>query len=1207
MKRTLFISIFITAAISIFALTTWEGDSSQFWNDSDNWDTGIIPDNLTDVYITAGTPNDPRIAITDSECRNITIESGVLFMIYDEDLTVIGDMTIHGELEMTQNLAKLYVNGDIDWESGSTANIVDNSAEIWIKSIWRFNPGSNVHLDRGYVEFDGDTNGFITCKSSNSYFNHLRSDKEGWAAVIISAQSTEDLIINGNFYHYEDSKIQSLTEHNIILKGSFNNFNVSGEGIDLDYGTFIFDGATHNITLYAYDHFNNLVISSSGNTTLNSELRTSGDILIESGTLVTNNHTIRLGGNWTNTVGEAAFDEGTGRVIIWGAYDPQFCNSDETFYELELDKVFGENFYIDGYDVTCAAYDWTIGAIEVLSGSFTANSLVDSGIYGSYYLYSGGTIYLNNSGSWVDLNGEIHIYGGTMIVAGSISEWPYSSDAVIEMSDGVLDFTECGIDINTSHVLTSDITGGTIRTVGDFICSRTDWNPTGGTLELYGLDDADLSMDVGSNFYDVRINKAATEVITSKITESEYNDIGFTSPDKRRTIHKDKESNRNEIDKGGNVIELTRSNQVIVASQLVINGDLYIDSGTFYNADFGIDVRDDLFCYGNLFIAGFLYIGDDCHYYSGSNVDLHGNIENGTYTGRHGSAIHYSGSTFNQISGYYFVESIHLNNGCQYNGYDSYVGEVHVYVNGHSLDNVIQIDDSDSYFGEFYIDTGANASLYDCAYDLETFHTFISAPLDINEFSLNTTYMEINDMGELIIDDGGVVDISSNGPFIHSGGTLTMVAGSTLDSGFNISYSTGSIENITGGEIYLEGSFIDEDNIFNPSDGTVTFDGSSTSNIFGPTVFHNLNINKTASTVTTADAMNINGDFTINSGIFDTNGFDMNVGGDWANNVGDAGFIEGTQTVTLDNTEDVSINNNETFYTLIINKSTYSVTSTNAMDINGDFVITSGTFDLNGNTVNTNDVDVNNGGILIVDEGASLQVNGGNNLNVYSGGAIEVIGSSSNLATVTRRGVSGNYGFNVYSSGTISAEYGLFENMADGGVYVRDGAYVDPTYSFNYCTFQNGYVGSGTLLYLNNDEEITITGANFPDHASSEFNVAKVENQGRITMVNYTGIFSGEAHDYDDFIPERIIWELPEIADLTITYNVGTDEIELSWTYPVPVDHFNVYRSTDPYDFSSATVFTTTSIDYSEPAPGTQYFYRVTAENVTDNISSGSN
>ena len=149
-------------------------------------------------------------------------------------------------------------------------------------------------------------------------------------------------------------------------------------------------------------------------------------------------------------------------------------------------------------------------------------------------------------------------------------------------------------------------------------------------------------------------------------------------------------------------------------------------------------------------------------------------------------------------------------------------------------------------------------------------------------------------------------------------------------------------------------------------------------------------------------------------------------------------------------------------------------------------------------------------------------------------------------------------------------------------------------------------MGYGTLLYINNADNVTITGANFPDNSSSDFNVAKTQNEGigTISMVNATGVFAGEEFDQDDF--NLIDWDgLPAIDDLTIQYNVVDNKIVLIWTYPFPVDQYNIYRSTDPYDFSGAEVFISTNEWYSETATGAKYFYRVTAENISDNGVTG--
>ena len=58
--------------------------------------------------------------------------------------------------------------------------------------------------------------------------------------------------------------------------------------------------------------------------------------------------------------------------------------------------------------MVCAAYDWTAGAVDVITGSFTANDLLDNGIFGAYYCNPRGTINLNNSirYQWLTLTGN---------------------------------------------------------------------------------------------------------------------------------------------------------------------------------------------------------------------------------------------------------------------------------------------------------------------------------------------------------------------------------------------------------------------------------------------------------------------------------------------------------------------------------------------------------------------------------------------------------------------------------------------------------------------------------------------------------------------------------------------------------------------------------------------------------------------------------
>ena len=300
--------------------------------------------------------------------------------------------------------------------------------------------------------------------------------------------------------------------------------------------------------------------------------------------------------------------------------------------------------------------------------------------------------------------------------------------------------------------------------------------------------------------------------------------------------------------------------------------------------NYSTDVLNTVNNYGSLAVGDTLNTGNDMYLYSGSVVDLSGTILLGTRSGYYGDAVHYSGSTFNQTDGHYYVETIKLYNGSQFNGTG---GTTHMYVNGSSSTNNIEIDDPDSYFYQFYVDSGCSAALYSCDYDLYVSSaTNLYAPLDINGFTLSAQYMDVWDSGDLIINTNGVVDVRGNGPYMHNAGALTMTAGSELNSASNIQFQAGSIGNVSGGDIYLEGSLTNSSGIFTPTDGSVTFDGNTASSIFGTTAFHDLNINKTDQSVTTNAAFSMN-DLVINSGILNPSGYDIEVYGNWTNNVGD--------------------------------------------------------------------------------------------------------------------------------------------------------------------------------------------------------------------------------------------------------------------------------------------------------------------------------
>ena len=485
----------------------WTGNFNNYWGNSPNWSLEHIPTADEDVII----PNVNMPCIVDfseKTCNNLTLYPAGTLLIKANTLTVNGNMDLYGQLQMDNVAGTLNVLGDILWESGSTANISASSV-MWIYGNWEFKSGCNVQLANGYVDFNGNGTAYIRTYAPNCSFNNVGVYKWGGALLGLSFLSTNDLTINGYLAIQPGATFLGASTHSLTLKGAFYNNN----HFTFNNGTLILNGVNQTIKPGAGDFVNNLTINPSGATyvdnTYTGTFTVKGSLVIQNGIFNPQNNTVEVAGNWTNSVGPSAFVEGSGRVIFNGGAYHQYC-SNETFNILEVDKPLGGAFRMNGTNVVCQAYDWTAGAIDVLSGSFTANDLLDNGLYGYYYVNTGGTINLTNNNGWVDLHGYIYIYGGNFNVwggNGSDSFWPYLDNGGLTMAGGTLDFKNVGVYVNSSNTFTENITGGTIRTSRGFGVERSDYTPSGGTVEFYGATDGDFYTTSGGYVQNVVINK----------------------------------------------------------------------------------------------------------------------------------------------------------------------------------------------------------------------------------------------------------------------------------------------------------------------------------------------------------------------------------------------------------------------------------------------------------------------------------------------------------------------------------------------------------------------------------------------------------------------------------------------------------------------------------------------------------------------------
>ncbi|MCX6271324.1 MAG: C10 family peptidase [Bacteroidetes bacterium] len=489
---------------------SWTGAIDQDWHNPYNWSLNILPDALTDVIIPE-VENKPTLWGDEAECRSLVIEGGPTnyLEIFNTDLVVYGDFECNARLvyPFPTPSARLIVTGDIYWREGSS---ITDAAEtsIWCYGDWYFFPGAQVQMHNNSVKFVGSNFNYVSSADTNNYFNDFEVFKSPGGFIDIATWSAKPIQINGHLYIDPGSQFYCDSPEGVILKGSLINYGQLLCG----NGTFTLNGMSHEIYLNSGDYFNNLDISDSWNTTLHTDVTVKGNLTIHSGVLNDNYQYLYVGGDWNNLAGLSGFNS-TGTEVFNGE-GHQYC-SNEHFNNLMINKLGGA-FRVNGSQVVCEYYIFIKGAVDVLSGTFSALSTSYYGIYGNFYLNPYGTINIYNTEGFVDLNANLNIFGGEFNIYGGISSsyWAYDHDASIHLSGGILDFRDVGIvNSNTGYNFITDITGGSVRTSRSVMSFRSDFQPSGGDFEFYGPTNEEILLQNGSRFHDLKINKTGTAVV----------------------------------------------------------------------------------------------------------------------------------------------------------------------------------------------------------------------------------------------------------------------------------------------------------------------------------------------------------------------------------------------------------------------------------------------------------------------------------------------------------------------------------------------------------------------------------------------------------------------------------------------------------------------------------------------------------------------
>lgn len=474
----------------------------------------------TDETIIPPATNFPIISAGPAFCRELNLLPGGHLQINTDNLTITNNAYINGILEVngTNNLV---CDGSV-WCMPSATIVLEEYATIDVRHNWIFEQNSSVHMDNGTITMSGPYNSKIYVHSQNCAFPNLKIMKSNASVnfneIILpgKAPASFPLKIKKQFTIFPTAHFIGNSSQKTILGGHVVVYATGQFSFNAGAVSFEMPG-TSTFVIFSPEgsYFNDFEVNFLGTLELTTLTDIRGHVWIKNGSFNANGHNILVGGNWTNS---SVFQHGNARVIFTGTGDQNVKNTN--FWTLELAKPSGQLRFTQT-TVTCQFYDWTQGVLRVNGGIFSAYGMMDPGIYGLVIVEAGELNLHQNPGSYIDLNGGLEISGGIVTITGGMVEsyWPWAGNAYITMNGGVLDFYDVGIRVYNSPAwsFNSNITGGNIRTRRSLNVQRTDFNPTGGTFEFYGIDeDATIIVNEQSNLYNLLITKGTGDKSISK-------------------------------------------------------------------------------------------------------------------------------------------------------------------------------------------------------------------------------------------------------------------------------------------------------------------------------------------------------------------------------------------------------------------------------------------------------------------------------------------------------------------------------------------------------------------------------------------------------------------------------------------------------------------------------------------------------------------
>ncbi len=1157
---------------------TWTGGAGTTdWGTAANWnDTSGDPDGIPDADDIIYIPDagfDPVISDGESfSVARVTIRNnGILTFTGTGSLSVGGNFTVFAGSTVDMSLS-----------ATSTLNIGGAWANAGI-----FNEGAAT------VTFNGTsgTHSITTGGNSDPFYN---------------------LVINGEGATYTLGSELTITNSYTLSAGTFDassgldirvngDWLVNGGIFEPGQGRVRFNGGagTQSIsggTMYNARFEDVATKSIDGNISVANDLR----IVSGSGFVLGNDRTIFIGGDWDLQQANG-FTPGTSTVIMNGAnQDIEDSGFDVTFHDVIFQNTGTKEFYrnatITG-DFSIISDDNFVdilaGTTVTITGTLSQTGgelrIFDSNFpTASNYNLSGGEVEFRNDGPQTLPTGGITFNDIEIRDNGGGSTTATLTDNITVLDDLNLDDGAVSFDVNGFTITLADAffvesdesitwNGGTLVHTGDFWNIDSDFNTTTRTFEnliLNGTDRKRPNSNIAVNGNLTVGDGVELEQLTYTIT----NDGGDTFTMLQNSIL-DNRVVGVAFPTGFASYSIDQTSLVIL--QATGAQTLFTNSGTLNYGNLDVFTNGNITLDNNLIVQGDFDMNSNPTLFDGGfDITLNGEVSDiQDYTPSVATTV-----TFSRNGD----QSILDNDGSGLNlEFQNVVfgGSGTKTLTPNSGDEITDID------GVVTINSGVVVtSSRGMAYSGSSFTNNGEFSLTVNSrpfvFDGGDTSFDpgVNDIGALVVSNsaGTTVTIQTNGLNLDRG-SFDISANAEIDfSDLTHNIASENVNIDAAGSWILTGATLDFDQ--NGGQNLPIIDQGN-ANITGfPSIITSNSGNKVLTGSIVVDDLTIGANTDLDATT--DNNYQITVNGSWMNNGGDFFEREGTVVFNADDASSKTINpNGEDFATVIFQGTATSpervYTLQGDMQVEGNtsgaaLTITTATLDLNGNTLRLGDNDsgdpdaelsvIGMNGTLQVDAGATLQFDAnddggdvtdteiGGNLDVQSGGVLSIVGSVTDVASVTRFDGSNRIDINIESGGEIAAQYYNIQYLTDEGLEVEDGATVNATNNFSNGTFSNlaTDAGDGTggddnpvsgnrYLTIESDAALSINNVIFNFDGSptigEHFNVTRSNAGGNLTIDwnNTSGPLGRTGFNYEDdgaggSPPEstgQLTWDLP--------------------------------------------------------------------------------